>query len=192
MIFLFLLCYCSKLHWLSNVKPILQFGINSSWSWCIILVMYYWIEIVKMMLRKLVSMFLFLREMRLCFFFFFFVLSHWMSWEVFPPLLFSWENFCRIGTAAVAAAAASLQSSPTLWDPVDGSPPGSSIPGILQSRTLEWVAIAFSNAWKWKVKVKPLGRARLLSTPWQNEPVKPSGLKFSLWESFHLWINFLQ
>ena len=51
-----------------------------------------------------------------------------------------------------AAAAKSLQSCPTLCDPRDGSPPGSAIPGILQARTLEWVAISFSNAWKWKVK----------------------------------------
>ena len=48
----------------------------------------------------------------------------------------------------------SLQSCPTLWDPIDGSPPGSAVPGILQGRTLEWVAISFSSAWKWKVKVK--------------------------------------
>ena len=54
----------------------------------------------------------------------------------------------------VAAAAKSLQSCPTLCNPIDGSPPGSPIPGILQARTLEWVAISFSNAWKWKVKVK--------------------------------------
>ena len=65
-----------------------------------------------------------------------------------------------------AAAAKSLQSCLTLCDPTDGSPPGSPIPGILQARTLEWVAISFSNAWKWKVKVKTLSRARLLSTPW--------------------------
>ena len=60
-----------------------------------------------------------------------------------------------------AAAAKSLQSCPTLCDPIDGSPPGFPIPGILQARTLEWVAISFSNAWKWKVKVKSLGRAWL-------------------------------
>ena len=64
-----------------------------------------------------------------------------------------------------AAAAKSLQSCPTLCDPVDGSPPGSPNPGILQARTLEWVAISFSNAWKWKVKVKSLSRVRLLATP---------------------------
>ena len=57
-----------------------------------------------------------------------------------------------LGTATAAAAAKSLQSFPTLCDPIDGSPPGSPIPGILQARTLEWVAISFSNAWKWKVK----------------------------------------
>ena len=57
---------------------------------------------------------------------------------------------------AAVAAAKSLQSCPTLCDPIDGSPPGSATPGILQARTLEWVAISFSNAWKWKVKVKSL------------------------------------
>ena len=61
-----------------------------------------------------------------------------------------------------AAAAKSLQLCPTLCDPIDGSPPGSPIPGILQARTLEWVAISFSNAGKWKVKVKLLSRVRLL------------------------------
>ena len=65
-----------------------------------------------------------------------------------------------------AAAAKSLQSCPTLYDPIDGSPPGSAIPGILQARTLEWVAISFSNAWKWKVKVKSLSHVRLSTTPW--------------------------
>ena len=67
---------------------------------------------------------------------------------------------------AAAAAAKSLQSCPTLCDPIDGSPPGSAVPGILQARTLEWVAISFSNAWKWKVKVKLLSHVRLLVTPW--------------------------
>ena len=67
-----------------------------------------------------------------------------------------------------AAAAKSPQSCPTLCDPIDGSPPGSPIPGILQARTLEWVAISFSNAWKWKVKVKSLSRVRLLATPWTS------------------------
>ena len=56
--------------------------------------------------------------------------------------------------AATAAAAKSLQPCPTLCDPIDRSPPGSPIPGILQARTLEWVSISFSNAWKWKMKVK--------------------------------------
>ena len=68
--------------------------------------------------------------------------------------------------AAAAAAAKSLQSCPTLCDPIDGSPPGSTVPDILQARTLEWVAISFSNSGKWKVKVKSLSRVRLLTTPW--------------------------
>ena len=63
-------------------------------------------------------------------------------------------------------AAKSLQSCRTLCDPIDGSPTGSPVPGILQARTLEWVAVAFSNAWKWKVKVKSLSRVWLLATPW--------------------------
>ena len=63
---------------------------------------------------------------------------------------------------AAAAAAKSLQSCPTLCDPIDGSPPGSPVPGILQARTLEWVAMSCSNAWKWKVKVKSLSRVWLL------------------------------
>ena len=66
---------------------------------------------------------------------------------------------------AAAAAAKSLQSCPTLCNPIDGSPPGSPIPGILQARTLEWVAISFSNVWKWKVKVKSLSHVRLFATP---------------------------
>ena len=65
-----------------------------------------------------------------------------------------------------AAAAASLQSCPTLCNPIDGSPPGSPIPGILQARTQEWFAISFSNAWKWKEKAKSLSHVRLLATPW--------------------------
>jgi len=69
-------------------------------------------------------------------------------------------------TGVAAATAKSLQSCPTLCDPIDGSPPGSAIPGILQARTLEWVAIFFLNAWKWKVKVKLLSRVRLFTTPW--------------------------
>jgi len=67
----------------------------------------------------------------------------------------------KIASAATAAAK-SLQSCPTLCDPIDGSPPGSPVPGILQARTLEWVAISFSKAWKWKGKVKSLSRVRLL------------------------------
>ena len=64
------------------------------------------------------------------------------------------------------AAAKSLQSCMTLCDPIDISPPGSPVPGILQATTLEWVAISFSNAWKGKGKVKSLSRVRLLATPW--------------------------
>ena len=67
---------------------------------------------------------------------------------------------------AAAAAAKSLQSCPTLCDPIDGSPPGSPVPGILQAGTMEWAAISFSNAWKWKVKGRSLSHVWLFGTPW--------------------------
>jgi len=66
-----------------------------------------------------------------------------------------------------------------LWDPIDGSPPGSPFPGILQARTLEWVAISFSNAWKWKVKVKLFSHAWLLATPWTAAHQAPPSMGFS-------------
>ena len=78
-----------------------------------------------------------------------------------------------------AAAAKSLQLCPTLCDPIDGSPSGSPIRGILQARTLEWVAISFSNAWKWKVKVKSLSRAWLLATTWTAAYQAPPSMGFS-------------
>ena len=80
---------------------------------------------------------------------------------------------------AAAAAAQSLQSCLTLCDPIDGSPPDSPVPGILQARTLEWVAISFSNAWKWKVKSKSLSRVRLLATPWIAAYQAPPSMGFS-------------
>ena len=78
-----------------------------------------------------------------------------------------------------AAAAKSLQSCPALCDPIDGSQPGSPVPGILQARTLEWVAISFSKAWKWKVKVKSLICVRLLATPWTAAYQAPPSMGFS-------------
>ena len=85
----------------------------------------------------------------------------------------------EINVAEVAAAAKSLQSCPTLCDPIDGSPPGSPVPGILQARTLEWVAISFSNAWKWKVKVRSLSHVRLFATPWTAAHQAPPSVGFS-------------
>ena len=100
-----------------------------------------------------------------------------------PPLPATPPSFCpwppSIATAAAAAAAKSLQSCPTLCDPIDGSPTGSPIPGILQAITLEWVAISFSNAGKRKVKVKSLSRVRLLSTPWTVAHQAPLSMGFS-------------
>ena len=79
---------------------------------------------------------------------------------------------------SAAATAKSLQSCPTLCDPIDGSPPGSPVPGILQARTLEWVAISFSNAWKWKVKVKLLSCIQPSATPWTAAFQAPPSMGF--------------
>ena len=78
-----------------------------------------------------------------------------------------------------AATAKLVQSFLTLCDPTDGSPPGFPVPGILQARTLEWVVISFSNAWKCKVKVKLLSGARLLATPWTTAHQAPPSMGFS-------------
>ena len=93
------------------------------------------------------------------------------EWLVITSRFLSWD--------AAASAAQSLQSCPTLCDPIDGSPPGSPVPGILQARTLEWVAISFSNGWQWKVKVKLLSPVWLLSTPWTAAFQAPPSMGFS-------------
>ena len=94
--------------------------------------------------------------------------------------LYDWKKKKAITVVVAAAAAAkSLQSCPTLCDPIDISPPGSPVPGIVQARTLEWVAISFSNAWKWKVKVKSLSRVWLLATPWTAAYYAPLSMGFS-------------
>ena len=101
--------------------------------------------------------------------------------------------------AAAAAAAKSLQSCLTLCDPTDGSPSGSTVPGILQARTLEWGAIAFSSVWKWKGKVKSLSRVWLLATPWTAAYQAPPSMGFSRQEYWSgvpspspklLWVTF--
>ena len=83
------------------------------------------------------------------------------------------------GLHSAAAAAKSLQSCWTLCDPIDGGPPGSPIPEILHARTLEWVAISFSSAWKWKVKVKSLSHVQLFTTPWTVAYQVPLSMGFS-------------
>ena len=95
-----------------------------------------------------------------------------LGWEV-------WLGEGTRGPPAAAAAAKSLQSCSTLCDPIDGSPPGSPVPGILQARILEWVAISFSNARKWKAKVKSLSRAQLLVTSWTAAHQAPLSMGFS-------------
>ena len=83
---------------------------------------------------------------------------------------------------AAAAAAKSLQSCQTLCDPIAGSPPGSPVPGILQARTLEWVAISFPNAWKWKVEEKLLSHVWLLATPWTAAYQAPPSIPIPSWD----------
>ena len=95
-----------------------------------------------------------------------------------PACASSSPAFLTMYSASVAAAK-SLQSCPTLCDPIDGSPPGSPVPEILKARTLEWVAIYFSNAWKWKVKVKLLSRVQLLATPRTVAHQAPPSMGFS-------------
>ena len=93
-------------------------------------------------------------------------------------ILYHWATKGALNkTAAVAAKL--LQPCPTLCDPIDGSPPGSPVPGILQARTLEWVSISISNAWKRKVKVESLSRVRLLATAWTAAYQAPLSMGFS-------------
>ena len=108
---------------------------------------------------------------------------NWMFHCVYVPQLL-YPFICRwtyrlLPDSAAAAAAKSLQSCPTLCDPIDGSPPGSPVPGILQARTLEWVAISFSSAWKGKVKVKSLSCVQFLVTPQTAAYQAPLPMGFS-------------
>ena len=101
-----------------------------------------------------------------------------ISWQTDKDVVYLYKVGEGNGTP-YAAAAKSLQSCPTLWDPIDGSPPGSPVPGILQARTLEWVAIAFSSAWKWKVKVKLFSHVWLVGTPQTAAYQAPPSMGFS-------------
>ena len=126
----------------------------------------YWVEKVTLYFKLTKSFYYkWLLDFVKCFLF-----TYWYDHVIFffsLLILFYWLLSYVIGYSVLgtAAAAKSLQSCPTLCDPIDSNPPGSPIPGILQARTLEWVAISFSNAWKWKVKAKSLSRFRLLATP---------------------------
>ena len=107
------------------------------------------------------------------------LLNHNLMWPIssFKPSKAPMNPLNYSGS--LAAAAKLLQSCLTLCDPIDGSPPGSSVHGILQARKLEWVAISSSNAWKWKVKVKSLNRGRLLATPWMAAYQAPPSMGFA-------------
>ena len=100
----------------------------------------------------------------------------WYFCLFWQSVSFIWS---KLFAAAAAAATKSLQSCPTLCNPRDGSPPGSAVPGILQARTLEWVAISFSNAWKGKGKVKSLSHVWLLATPWTAAHQAPPSMGVS-------------
>ena len=106
-----------------------------------------------------------------------------LSWSVYIATAKMQQKYYWLcGSEApdnTAPAAKSLQSCLTLWDPINSSPPGSPVPEILQARTLEWVAISFSNAWKWKVKVKSLSRVRLFETPWAAAHQAPPFMGFT-------------
>ena len=105
------------------------------------------------------------------------------AYQAPPSMGFSrqedWSGVPLLSPHLYAAAAKSLQSCPTLCDPRDGSPQGSPVPGTLQARTLEWVAISFSNAGKWKVKVKSLSRVQFLAAPWTAAYQAPPSMGFS-------------
>ena len=106
--------------------------------------------------------------------------SSWSIWAGLQSNDVSFSQFPPVDLSrGTAAAAKSLQSCPTLCDPIDGSPPGSPVPEILQARTLEWAAISFSNVGKWKVKVKSLSRVRLPETPWTAAHQAPPSVGFS-------------
>ena len=98
-----------------------------------------------------------------------------MIWFLKECRIIYWSSPCSF---VAVAAAKSRQSCPTLCERIDGSPPGFPVPGILQARTLEWVAISFSNAGKWKVKVKSLSPVRLLA-PWTAAYQAPPSMGFS-------------
>ena len=104
----------------------------------------------------------------------------WTSRDLFYMYTHLYIYICTsIYTYAAPAAARSPQSCPTLCDPIDGSPSDSAVPGSLQARILEWVAISFSNAWKWKVKVKLLSCVWLFVTPWTAAYQAPPSMGFS-------------
>ena len=99
--------------------------------------------------------------------------------------IFAWNvplvslNFFEEDSTTTTTTTKSLQSCPTLCHPIDGSPPGSPVPGILQARILEWVAISFSNPWKWKAKMKLLSRVQPSATPWTAAFQAPLSMGFS-------------
>ena len=104
--------------------------------------------------------------------------------HIFPENM---KNIWDSPSQGVAATAKSLQSCPTLCDPIDGSPSCSPVPGILQARTLEWVAISFSNEWKWKVKVKLLSCVWLVVTSWTTAYQAAPSMGFSRQEYWSGW-----
>ena len=105
--------------------------------------------------------------------------THKRKLEQMGKYIILWVEIFRVLQISTTNTTKSLQSCPTLCDPIDGGPPGSAVPGILQARILEWGAISFSNAEKWKVKVKSLSRVQLLAIPWTAAYQAPLSMGFS-------------
>ena len=118
----------------------------------------------------------------------------WSNLALVPQLLSLCSRACKPPQLISRAANTSRHSCMTLCDPIDSSPPGSSIPGIPQARILEWVAISFSNAWKWKVKVKSLSRVWLFKTPWTvaYQTLLSMGFSRQVYWSGLLWLSLHQ
>ena len=164
--------YCSLQHWTLLLSPVTStavyrfcFGSIPSFSLELFL---YWCPVAYWAPTDLGSSSF--NILSFCFFILFWTLPS------LTPLPY---NVCQRNWVLAAAVAKSLQSCLTLCDPINGSPPGSAIPGILQERTLERVAISFSKAWKWKLKVKSLSRVRLFATSWTAAYPAPPSMAFS-------------
>ena len=171
-----LLCYLFSI--MDHIRWFFTINNNKNHTWvsmpyiCIEykLVVYYNVTIINNILQKNNWIFIF----SICSFQF----SHTVCHTLCPNVPLNFYQYIKLNSVTIGCAK-SLQSCPTLCDPIDGSSPGSPISGILQARTLEWVAISFSNAWKGKVKVKSLSSVRPSAIPWSAAFQAPPSMGFS-------------